>query len=43
MLSNLSPSERERAIGEALAGLRQFSDGSVVEFPLLVVVGTGVR
>jgi ubiquinone/menaquinone biosynthesis C-methylase UbiE len=43
MISNLGPAEREQAIGEVLAGLRSHYDGNVVAFPLLVVVGTGVR
>jgi SAM-dependent methyltransferase len=43
MIAGLSESDRKKAVGEVLDGLRRHSNGKTVEYPLQVVVGSGVR
>ncbi len=43
MIEGLEAAEREQLVGEVIRGLRGYYDGKVVDFPLLVVLGTGIR
>ena len=43
LIDGLSEAEREAAIGEVLAGLRQFYDGERVNTPASIVVASAVR
>lgn len=43
MIAGLPTAEREKAIAEVVAGLWKHSNGKVVEYPMIVVLGTGAR
>ena len=43
VVDGLAPDERERAIGEVLAGLRRYYDGERTNTPAAVVVASATR
>ena len=43
VVDGLTPDDRERAIGEVLAGLRRYYDGERTTTPAAVVVASAVR